>query len=135
MHHSPRGKQDFLLDPKFPDRLTKSGYVPKVDFLKFLFKKYSQSGLTERSDRDVAIRGLIKRMQDVFKSEGRYGIFKCFLHRLLLWQRSDEVMPETVHKDYKDQELPSWSWMTFSGINFLSVPGRLRIAAIRFDTE
>lgn len=66
------------------------GYARTVDFIKFLFKKYSQYGLTNHSDRDTAISGLVKRIESVLATKGRYGVFYYFLSNLLLWKRSDK---------------------------------------------
>ncbi|KAF2181497.1 HET-domain-containing protein [Zopfia rhizophila CBS 207.26] len=97
-----------------------SGYDRTVDFVQFLFEKYSQCGLTNQSDRDTAISGLLKRMQSTLKTEVRYGVFCCFLSRLLLWKRSDNE--KTAPIDYKGRkEPPSWSWMAYyGGIDFIS---------------
>ncbi|PMD51074.1 HET-domain-containing protein [Hyaloscypha bicolor E] len=60
---SPPGREHFLVDPEFPSRLYISGYSRTIDFIYFLFEKYAQSGLTAKSDRVVAISGLVKRME------------------------------------------------------------------------
>ena len=71
------------------------------------------------------------------RTEGRYGVFSCFLSSLLLWKRSDEKeMTPVVYKDRK--EPPSWSWMAYyGGIDFVST-SRLRVPNsedLRFDTN
>ncbi|KAK3380806.1 heterokaryon incompatibility protein-domain-containing protein [Podospora didyma] len=115
----PFGKQYFILDPNFPSRLNNSGFMRTVDFVRFLFKKYSISGLTVETDRDVAIYSLVKRMGDVLATEVRYGIFRCFLGSLLLWRQTHEN--ETQPISYQGRTVPSWSWMAYSGgIDFLS---------------
>ncbi|KAF2174745.1 hypothetical protein K469DRAFT_725092 [Zopfia rhizophila CBS 207.26] len=83
----PRRKEYFLLDPEFPERLSSSGYHSTITFIQFLFEKYAQSGLSKKSDREIAISGLVKRMETVFKNEYRHGIFADCLSRLLLWRR------------------------------------------------
>ena len=60
-------------------RLNNAGFFPAADFVQFLFKKYSTSGLTFETDRDVAIHSLVERMGQVLGTEVRYGIFHCFL--------------------------------------------------------
>jgi hypothetical protein len=128
------GRQNYVLDPSFPDRLLTSGYDRTVDFIQFLSKKYAQNALTNPSDREVAISGLIKRIERASSTEGSYGIFSRFLSRLLLWQRSDN---NTADEAYEDQQLPSWSWMRYSGIDFLATP-RLMVpppAELRFDAK
>ncbi|KAH7176029.1 hypothetical protein EDB81DRAFT_751443 [Dactylonectria macrodidyma] len=119
----PPGRQRFVLDPYFPSRLEQSGYSHAIDFVRFLFKKYSQCGLTVESDRDTAIYSLIKRIGHVLETEARYGIISCFLSNLLLWKRTDEEKKAPV--DYGDRMVPSWSWMAYSGgIDFISGAGR-----------
>jgi len=120
IYFSPSGKQYLVLNPNFPKQLTHLGYDRTVNFVKFLFKKYSQCGLTHQSDRDTAISGLLKRLESALKSKVRYGVFCCFLSNLLLWRRSDKE--KTAPIDYKGRkEPPSWSWMAYyGGIDFVS---------------
>ncbi|KAK4460412.1 heterokaryon incompatibility protein-domain-containing protein [Cladorrhinum samala] len=114
----PVGKQYFLLDTKFPDRLYHAGFERNVDFVKFLFNKYSTSGLSYATDRDVAIYSLLGRMEKALRTEVRYGIFDCFFGSLLMWKRTDEN--KTAPISYKDP-MPSWSWMAYpGGIDFVS---------------
>jgi hypothetical protein len=78
----------------------------------------------------------VKGMEGVFRTKYRYGVFEAFLPRLLLWRRRDETDGKKTH--YKDQHLPSWSWMTYSRISFLSIDHELAVPAerdLRFDTE
>ncbi|KAK4095935.1 HET-domain-containing protein [Parathielavia hyrcaniae] len=115
----PWGKQYFILDPNFPERLSKSGYKRTADFVQFLFKKYSVSCLTFETDRDVAISSLVERMGQVLGTEVRHGIFGCFRGSLLLWKRTHEN--KTPPTPYKDRAVPSWSWMAYpGGIDFIS---------------
>ncbi|RDL32976.1 uncharacterized protein BP5553_08415 [Venustampulla echinocandica] len=125
------GRHHFLLDPRFPNRLRDSGYHRSVDFLQFLFQKYAKCGLTKKSDREDAIYSLMKHMETAFRTTYRYGTFRIFLHRLLLWHRSDEEIPGNVHKHYEDQ-LPSWTWMTYAGIAFPQIV-HLKLADIQYD--
>ncbi|KAI3570894.1 heterokaryon incompatibility protein-domain-containing protein [Fusarium oxysporum f. sp. albedinis] len=115
----PFGKQYFILDPNFPNRLGQSGYQRTLDFVRFLFKKYSTSGLTFESDRDVAIYSLIERMRHALRTEVRYGIVRCFLGSLLLWKCTSEG--KTALINYGDRRVPSWSWMAYPGaIDFIT---------------
>ncbi|KAK4161203.1 heterokaryon incompatibility protein-domain-containing protein [Cladorrhinum sp. PSN259] len=115
----PPGKQYFILDPHFPDRLTNCGYTRAIDFVQFLFKKYSTSGLSFETDRDIAVYSLIARMGEVLSTRVRYGIFRCFLGSLLLWRRIYGKKSPPI--SYKDRTVPSWSWMAYSGgIDFIS---------------
>ncbi|EXA31830.1 hypothetical protein FOVG_16888 [Fusarium oxysporum f. sp. pisi HDV247] len=115
----PFGKQHFIFDPNFPDRLRQAGYRRTVDFVQFLFEKYSISGLTFESDRDVAIYSLVERMGHALHTEVRYGIVRCFLGPLLLWKRTNK--DEAALITYRDRTVPSWSWMAYAGgIEFIS---------------
>ena len=54
----------------------------------------------------------------------QYGIFDCFLPRLLLWKRSD-TKSGPIH--YENSVVPTWSWMFYNGsIEFLA-PSVLRV--------
>ncbi|KAK4097756.1 HET-domain-containing protein [Parathielavia hyrcaniae] len=115
----PLGKQRFILDPNFPRRLSISGYERTLDFVRFLFRKYSISSLTFETDRDVAISSLVERMGQVLETEVRHGIFGCFRGSLLLWKRTHGN--KTPPTPYKDRTVPSWSWMAYpGGIKFIS---------------
>ncbi|KAH7146694.1 heterokaryon incompatibility protein-domain-containing protein [Dactylonectria estremocensis] len=115
----PLGKQYFILDPNFPHRLSSSGHQLTVDLIQFLFKKYSTSGLTFQTDRDVGIYSLVERMRHALRTEVRYGIVRCFLGSFLLWKRCDEE--KTALINYGDRTVPSWSWMSYpGGIDFIS---------------
>jgi hypothetical protein len=137
MYFSPPGKQYFVIDPDFPKRLTASGYDRTVDFVQFLFEKYSRCGLSYESDRSTAISGLVKRIEGALRTNGRYGVFSCFLSRLLLWKRSDEKKTAPIVYQGR-KEPPSWSWMAYyGGIDFVST-SRLRVPNsedLRFDTD
>jgi len=96
-----------------------SGYDRTVDFVQILFKKYSQCGLTNKSDRDTAISGLVKRIESALGTEGRYGVFDCFFSRLLLWKRFGKEKTDPIV--YSGRRVPSWSWMAYNGgIDFMS---------------
>ena len=109
-----------MLDPNFSNRLLKSGHLRTIEFIYFLFEDYSKRDLTERTDRSVAISGLEARITGALKCRSGYGIFQRYLHRNLLWQRSDNKMERIV---YKNQNVPSWSWMAYNGgIQFMDIP-------------
>jgi hypothetical protein len=63
-----------------------------VGFIHFLSKEYSKRGLTNKTDRCVAISGLEARIARAIGCQSKYGIFWQYLHRNLLWQRSEEKM-------------------------------------------
>ncbi|KAF4333927.1 heterokaryon incompatibility [Fusarium beomiforme] len=110
----PLGKQYFILDPNFPDRLSQSGYQRTLDFVQLLFKKYSTSGLTFESDRDVAIYSLVERMR-----------------KFLLWKRSGGE--KTARIDYGDRSVPSWSWMAYPGAIDFILDAKQRIMVPRSE--
>jgi hypothetical protein len=110
----------FMLDPNFPERLLKAGNDRTIEFIQFLSTEYSNRGLTKKTDRCAAISGLESRIAQAKKCETRFGIFQSFLHRSLLWQRSEERNTDRI--DYKAQIVPSWSWMAYSGsIQFMDI--------------
>ena len=109
-----------MLDPNFPNRLLKSGNQRTMEFIHFLFEDYSKRGLTKETDRAVAISGLEARIARALRCQSRYGIFKRYLHRNLLWQASENKMGRI---EYPTQNVPSWSWMAYDGgIQFIDIP-------------
>jgi len=123
-----------MLDPHFPDRLVKSGYERTVEFIEFLSEQYSKRGLTEKTDRCVAISGLVNRIARVRSCGLRYGIFQPYLHRNLLWQRSREEKMKRI--GYETEIVPSWSWMAYDGgIEFMDIPFHevYWMASLRFN--
>jgi hypothetical protein len=117
---SPHRKKFFMLDPLFPQRLLKAGNRRTVEFIQFLLTEYSRRGLTKKTDRYTAISGLESRIAQAKKCQTRLGIFESFLHRLLLWQRSEERNTNRI--GYETQIVPSWSWMAYSGsIQFMDI--------------
>ena len=80
--------------------------------------------LSFKVDRPVAIRGLEKRLIRTLETVGGYGVFDCFLHRCLLWQRSGDTLARISFSKYRYRSIPSWSWMAFDGgIRYMDVPG------------
>jgi hypothetical protein len=114
-------KRYFLLDAEFPGRLLQSGYRRTVNFIHFLFENYSKRDLTYTTDRVAAISALEARIGRTLKCEKRCGVFEHFLHRTLLWQSSGKEKMERI--DYKNQDVPSWSWMAYNGgFKFVDIP-------------
>jgi hypothetical protein len=125
-----------MLDPNFPERLLDAGNQRTIEFIQFLSTEYSKRGLTEKTDRCAAISGLESRIAQAKKCETRFGIFQSFLHRSLLWQRSEER--DTDRIDYGAQIVPSWSWMAYNGsIEFMDIPfGKVEwVRGLRFDKK
>jgi hypothetical protein len=81
---------------------------------------YSRLDLTRDYDRATAIASLQQRLIKVMGLQGDYGVFDSsenpgLLRRSLLWHRPLEH--KTLSRiDYPlKQEVPSWSWMAYSG--------------------
>lgn len=124
----------FMLDPNFPKRLLEAGNERTMEFIQFLSTEYSKRGLTKKTDRCAAISGLESRIAQAKNCETRFGIFQPYLHRSLLWQRSERQSTSRI--DYEDQIIPSWSWMAYSGsIQFMDIPfGRVEwMHSLRFN--
>jgi len=129
-------KRHFMLDPAFPARLLQSTNQRTMEFIQFLSEEYSKRGLTEKTDRCVAISGLEDRIARARKCQTRYGVFQLYLHRILLWQRSGEERMQRIQ--YTTQVVPSWSWMAYDGgIQFMDIPfGTVDwMVSLRFDEK
>lgn len=111
----------FSLDPSFPQRLMQAGAERTIDFIETLFKDYSKRGLTNNTDRVIAISGLQTRIARSLHCRESYGVFDRLLHRNLLWQRDGEQMMKRI--EHKDKNVPSWSWTAYlGGIKFVRIP-------------
>jgi hypothetical protein len=75
-------------------------------------------------------------MERIVHTHCRYGTFELFFSRLLLWRVSKEA-ENTADITEKGQHLPSWSWMTYSRIQFLEVSSLCvpPLAFLHFDSE
>lgn len=112
------GKDYFVQDSHFPERLSSAGIPRVVGFLMWFINGFSRRGITKPYDRYSAISGLITRMKahDVFGKHGEYGIFDWCLARQLLWRRADGSSESPI--DYTEidvKSVPSWSWMAYPG--------------------
>ena len=66
----------------------------------------------------AAIHGLEECIAEAICCESRFGIFRRYIHRNLLWQATGEM----VQKIQYDVVMPSWSWMACTGgIQFLHI--------------
>ncbi|OAP60250.1 hypothetical protein AYL99_05252 [Fonsecaea erecta] len=108
---SPNRREYFLLDPAFPKYLTRAGYYRTIEFIQSLFSQYASAGLTNESDRSIAIMGLLDRIKKVLSSDYEHGTFRIFLARLLLWRVTEQRDTATDH-------LPTWSWLTHNQVKF-----------------
>ncbi|RDW75138.1 hypothetical protein BP6252_06280 [Coleophoma cylindrospora] len=106
----------FKLDPDFPNRLSVSGIAATSHFLQTLLEDYTGRGISNATDRSVAISGLMARIGDVLPCSIHHGIVEWYLQRTLLWQRSLDSKIKKMEKiPYKSVKVPSWSWMAFEG--------------------
>ncbi|PWY62028.1 HET-domain-containing protein [Aspergillus eucalypticola CBS 122712] len=110
--------RSFLLDPQFPTRLLFSGHRSIALFLQELITDYSRRDLTfPKKDKVVAFSGIAERIKKALSTEIRYGVFCCFLPRLLLWKRAGMENDQIFHDN---DHVPSWSWMLYHDkIDFL----------------
>ena len=109
-----------MSDPVFPSRLLSSREPSTLDFVQYLFKDYSKRGLTNQTDKMVAISGIETRIARAFNCQIYYGIVGRFFCKTLLWQRETERLKKI---DYGNKRVPSWSWMSYSGgIKFMIEP-------------
>jgi hypothetical protein len=117
---SPVRKKYFMIDPSFPTRLLRSGNRRTMEFIQFLSTEYSRRGLTNETDRSAAFSGVEASIAWAKDCESRFGIFELFLHRCLLWQRSEDQNMTQI--GYGIQVVPSWSWMAYNGsIRFMNI--------------
>ncbi|EHA21142.1 hypothetical protein ASPNIDRAFT_54678 [Aspergillus niger ATCC 1015] len=109
----------YLLDPRFPERLISAGYKSAALFLQELIADYSRRDLTfPKKDKVIAFSGIAERIKEALSTEVRYGVFRCFLPRLLLWKRAGMENDQII---YDNDRVPSWSWMLYNGkIDFLT---------------
>ncbi|KAF2003865.1 hypothetical protein P154DRAFT_428023, partial [Amniculicola lignicola CBS 123094] len=86
-----------------------------------LLKDYLKQNLTVLINRCVAMSGLENCIAHALKCYSRYGIFKKYRYRNLLWHALNDKVDEILYPD--DSPVPSWSWMAYSGgIELLDVP-------------
>ncbi|OCK74561.1 HET-domain-containing protein [Lepidopterella palustris CBS 459.81] len=112
----------FLSDHQFPKSSLGNSDRDKISLFESVFEKFSKSGLTVNTDRPIAISGVEKRLAKAFDTDGRYGVFQCYLHRSLLWHRSGSRNLKQIQYP-KSREVPSWSWMAYDGeIRYMNIP-------------
>ncbi|KAF5682792.1 het-domain-containing protein [Fusarium denticulatum] len=119
---STRADKYFRLDPEFPKRLHFMGAIPTINFLQSLLEDYSERGLSKVTDRAIALSGLSAHIATALGCEESYGYgtFNLYLHRSLLWMRTDLQKKKIQYED--GEEAPSWSWMAYEGgIRFISL--------------
>lgn len=124
-----RKERDFLADPQFPKSILSHAHASRIYLFQSIYKQYSRLALTNSADRSIAISGLEKRLANALDTTGNYGTFQCYLHRSLLWQRSDNCSTMKRISYPKGREMPSWSWMAYKGeIEYLKLPHVLKLS-------
>ncbi|KAF4632725.1 hypothetical protein G7Y89_g5397 [Cudoniella acicularis] len=115
-------KANFLGDHVFPKSCLKHPEMNINRLYQMLYEDYSKLRLTSPTDRSVAIYGLEWRLAAAFETLGRNGIFDRYLHRSLLWQRSEDNILSRISYE-PNQVVPSWSWMAYNGhITYMHIP-------------
>jgi hypothetical protein len=118
----------FKSGPKFPSSIGERSWEAQIELFQSLFADYSKLGLTEPTDRSVAIESLAVAMAEAVEIEVYYGIFRgrffhrgLSLNRSLLWQPAENA-PLTQIAYPAGKEPPSWSWMAYHGpIQYLQI--------------
>lgn len=90
----------FILDPDFLKLLLTAGYDRTVEFIQYVSQHYFyERGITENSDKYVAISGVETRIAHALRCRSIYGIFETYLHRNLFWQATDKKLERVVYKE------------------------------------
>ena len=61
------------------------------------YEVFTRRELTKLSDRAVAFRGVEEHLARAVSSEAHHGIISEYLHRMLLWQRSQGATTEPIN--------------------------------------
>ncbi|KAE8372199.1 HET-domain-containing protein [Aspergillus bertholletiae] len=127
--------RSYLIDPHFPEKLMRSGLMSTIQFVQELITDYSCRHLSYPTDKIIAFSSITKHMENALQTKATYGVFHCFLPRLLLWKRPDTKTPPIR---YQGLTVPSWSWMVYDGkIEFLT-QSRLKVPPtedLRIDSD
>jgi len=107
------GKSSLISDPDFPSSLADRSSIAKFVIFSGFFERYSQLGITQPTDRPIAIDAMARELAVALNTNVNYGIFEDVLHRSLLWRRSDRPLERIFFQ--AGQSAPSWSWMGYSG--------------------
>jgi hypothetical protein len=81
-------------------------------FLQSLIEDYSGRGISNETDRPIAIQGLMDRIANALPSKIHHGIIQWYLHRTLLWRRIGAQNRRRI--EYRsNRSIPTWSWMAY----------------------
>ena len=77
-----------------------------------LVQYYTRCNLTMSKDKLVAISGIVKRLQPLFKTDYLAGLWKENLLQQLLWHVDfhKEVRRDLAREERPEYRAPSWSW-------------------------
>ena len=77
-----------------------------------LVQYYTRCNLTMSKDKLVAISGIVKRLQPLFKTDYLAGLWKDNLLQQLLWHVDfyNEVRRDLAGEERPEYRAPSWSW-------------------------
>lgn len=80
-----------------------------------IVEKYSECGLSYRTDKLIAISGIASRIQGVLEGVDDYvvGLWKSQLPEQLLWRKGKHHKSSNSKNTY--DIAPSWSWASFDG--------------------
>ena len=107
---------NWLGDSKFPRTAARLHEQFSSTMFEEIFAQYSSLGITNLEDRPIAISGLETRLASFYETEGVCGILKKFLHRSVLWKRAGKIVHTGMKPiAFKENKIPSWSWMGYSG--------------------
>ncbi|KAJ4390805.1 hypothetical protein N0V93_004403 [Gnomoniopsis smithogilvyi] len=127
-----------LGDSNFPKSIMNSvDRAEKILHFQKLYQDYSRLGLSNPTDRPLAIGGLQERILNALNARGGFGVLdeetpergghssgRGLLRRSLLWCRgTDEAALRAINflSDHALHKVPSWSWMAYEGgIDYLS---------------
>lgn len=108
-------RRHYSATPISRDRPNHSPRREKLSSCKTCINQYWGRGFKFFQDRPVGISGLERRLTSAYDTRGGYGILEAYLERSLLWKRDEAKYLERIQFP-SGRSLPSWSWMTYSGI-------------------
>ncbi|KAK3987102.1 heterokaryon incompatibility protein 6 [Cladorrhinum sp. PSN332] len=111
------GSTSLFSDNSFPYSLQFRAEVAKLKLFSDFFATYSGLGITNATDRPIAILALAQDLAATLNTRLVHGVFEKFLHRGVLWRRKQaETLPRIDFNLGKAVAAPpSWSWMAHKG--------------------
>ncbi|KAF1850450.1 uncharacterized protein K460DRAFT_390954 [Cucurbitaria berberidis CBS 394.84] len=131
-------KSAFMSDPEFPTSMASQYKGMRIKFFEEIYRRYSEKSFTYEADKSLAMAGIERRLERVFKATAWYGILHdpndlSYLRRSLLWRtsppaenREAALKPGSLTYSIKypaDRQVPTWSWMAVkSSIEYMPAP-------------